>query len=159
LEEVAAQALQHLLVLEALEGLLEEHRELGSRRHWAVFRGGLPPTFVYHEIAWGGSTRRIIPEGRVSLPDVEWEGTAASLTLGLLKTRPVQVSSSSESTTTTTTPFYLSTGAGSVVSGAEVTEFRGDLSVEVPMPAAAALHLASSSANFFFLSLLKPISV
>ena len=32
------------------------------------------------------------------------------------------------------------------------------MAVEVPAPAAAALRLASRSVNFFFLSLLKPIS-
>ena len=94
----------------------------------------------------------------VSPPDTEWEGVAASPTLGLLKTRLIQVSSSSESTTTATTPFCLSTGAGSVVLGAEVAEVGGVIGIEVLTPAAVALRLASSSASFFFLSLLKPIS-
>ena len=67
------------------------------------------------------------------------------------------MSSSYESMTTT--PFCLSsTGAGSVVLGAEVAEGGGVVGVEVPTPAAAALRLANRLANFFFLSLLKPIS-
>jgi len=43
--------------------------------------------------------------------------------------------------------------------GAEVGEVGGALGIEVPTPAAAALRLASKSGNFFFLSLLKPISI
>ena len=82
-------------------------------------------------------------------PDTEAEGATTSPTLYLLKTRSVHVSSSSVSTTTT--PFCLSTaGAGSIGWGAEVAEVGGAMDVEVPTPAMAVLHLASWSANFFF---------
>ena len=77
-------------------------------------------------------------------PDAEAEGATASPTLCLLKTRPVHVSSSSVSKATT--PLCPSTaGAGSMGWGAGVAEV-------------AARRLASRSANFFFLYLLKPIS-
>ena len=45
-----------------------------------------------------------------------------------------------------------------MVLGAEVAEVGGVIGIEVLTPAAVALRLASSSASFFFLSLLKPIS-
>jgi len=147
-EEIATQALQHFLVLEALEDLLKQHGELGSGRHLVAFKGALAPAFVNNEVAQGGGALGVIPESW-SPTISEGEDATTSPTLCLLKTRPVHVSSSSDSTTTT--PFCLSS------TGTEVAEVGGVMGVEVATPAAVALRLASRSANFFLLSFLKPI--
>jgi len=62
LEEITAQALQHFLVLEALEDLLKQHRELGSGRYLLTFKGTLLPTFVNNKVARRGGARGVISE-------------------------------------------------------------------------------------------------
>jgi len=90
-------------------------------------------------------------------PDAEVEGTTVSPALGRLKMRPVHVSSSSDSTATTP-PRLTMPGVGLMGWGTGVAEVQGAMGVEGPATTVAALHLTSRSTNFFFLSLLKPIS-
>jgi len=99
-----------------------------------------------NHLEWGGGAWGMVYEGVAVLP-----------TLGRLKTRPVHISLSSDSTTIT--PLRsTAAGAGLMGWGADVAEVEGATGVDVPSPTAAALRLASRSANFFFLSLLKLIS-
>jgi len=144
--------------LETLEDLLEKRRELGSGRHWAVFRGGLPLTFKYNEIAWGGSTWRVIPESWGEPARCRMRGRRGFTHLRSLENKACTGVLFLEIDRNYHHPFLSIDRADSVVLGAEVAKVGGVIGIEVPTPAAAALCLASSSANFFFLSLLKPIS-
>jgi len=157
LEKVVLQALYHLLVLKAFEGILEKGRELGRRRYLLASGGTLLPTFMNNKVARGGSAWGVIPEGwseptrrRVRgrhdfahpLP-LEDEGRASALVLRIDGHHPFLP--------------VVNRGWFSCI-GAEVAEGGEVAGDEVPTPATNALRLASTSASFFFLSLLRPMS-
>jgi len=107
-QQVSAQSLRRLLLLEALEGLLEYGGELRGRGHLITPISARPTAFKREEKRREGG-------GGLSLKDGGWSSVvesevAATPTLGLLKTRPSSVSSFSDSIATT--PLFLSAGAG-----------------------------------------------
>ena len=156
LEEIATQALQHFLVLEALEDLLKQRGKLRSGRHMLSFGSTLPSTFMNNELAWGWGAWGVIPKS--------WSPTIRRRRRHYDFSHPMPFEDEARVSILVIRidgnhPFLPVNNRGwfGWVGGMSSWGWRGPKCWSAH-PGSGRLRLVSRSASFFFLSWLKPIS-